>query len=270
MQGQVGKEINLIVMQYIDSLTRRILARAIFDHMVRHGFVPARGVLRDVFGYALQSRIIKVPKNHALHELFREPDPNTYALGNATLVWLWSYLCKTGPKCIVEMGSGRSTLVLALYVQKQVQAGMPKPTVISIESDESWLAETKKKLDKFGLTGFVHFIQCKLMDNPASDNNAHGYVIDYEKLDVIINHEGIDLLLIDGPSGGHGRGATLPSLAERLDVNADIFLDDASRKKEQESIHAWQNMFGDSLVLKGILPLGSGLARLKLVKKIKS
>ena len=270
MQGQVGKGTTRRIMSYFDRLIRRILARSLIDHLVRHGFVPVRGVLRDIFAYALKARILKVPKIHALYNYFQESIPDSYSLGNAKIIWLWSYLCKTKPHCIVEMGSGSSTVIFAMYAKKQVQDGKTRPVVISIESEEKWMINTAKNLEKFNLTGLVNFMQCRLMENSGNDNITHGYVIDYEELDKMLDNNEIDLLLIDGPSGGHGRGATLPSLVERLKVNADVFLDDVSRKKEQESLQTWENLYGDSLMLKGVLPLGSRVAWLKIVNKIKT
>ena len=236
--------------------------------MVRNGYVPARGVLRDIFGYALQSRLLKVPKNHPLYEYFQEEIPDTYGLSNTMLAWFWSYLSKTEPKNIVEVGSGRSTVVLAFYVQKQLQDGKSKPVVISIESEEKWLARTRENLDKFNLTGMINFIHCNLINNSGNDNIPHGYDINNEKLDLLLAGNDINLLLIDGPSGGHGRGATLPSVADRLAINADIYLDDASRNAEQSTINNWLSIFNKRLVLHGVLPLGSGLAWMRTVDKL--
>jgi len=255
-------------MSYFDRFIRRFLARSIIDRLVRHGFVPVKGILRDVFGYVLKSRILKVPRNHALYAFFQERDPNSCVLSNTTLVWLWAYLCKTEPECIVEMGSGRSTVIFSLYAQQQERNGKLKPTVISIESEKTWLVDVRAKLEKYELTDFVSFMHCKLINNSSTDKFTHGYVINYEKLNKLLDNKTIDLLLIDGPSGGQGRGATLPCLAEKLKDSADVFLDDASRKTEQESIRYWLNLFSDSMTLKGDLPLGSGLAWMKIVKKI--
>lgn len=264
----MGQNINTRLKKYFNLLPRRILARFLIDHLVRHGLVPARGKLRDVYGYALQLRILKVSKNHALHELFLERDPNPFALSDTTLVWLWAYLCKTEPECIVEMGSGRSTVVFALYAKKQVQDGKSKPVVISIDSEEKWLAATMEKLNKFDLTGFVNFMHCRLINNTGTNIDKHGYVIDYEKLDTLLDNKKINLLLIDGPSGGQGREATLPYLAERLEIDTNVFLDDASRCAEQTTINKWLGIFNDHLFLRGILPLGKGLAWMQVMEKL--
>lgn len=262
----MGKNSNKGIRQYFDLLPRRVIAWLLIDHLVRHGIVPAKGLLKDIYAYALYSRRLKVSKSHPLYNLIEELDPGAYALGNATLIWLWEYICKTRPRCIVEMGSGKSTLVLAMYAQKVADEGKSRPKIISIESDKYWLSKTQGNLDKSILPNIVNFMHCEVLGN--NNKNAHGYDIDYERLDKLLDGKFINLLLIDGPSGGHGRGGTLPSLAERLAVNAEVLLDDASRDTEKGTIKKWLDNYKNHLTLYGVLPLGNGLALFHISRKI--
>jgi predicted O-methyltransferase YrrM len=133
-----------------------------------------------------------------------------------------------GRSTVVECGSGLSTVTIARAL-RATKSGH----VHSLEHIPAWAEATRAALADQDLTAFATVIEAPLVDgwyDPAALDR--------------LPHEGIDLLLVDGPpAGGPGtresRYRALPALADRLSPNAAVVLDDADREGERRVLDRW-------------------------------
>lgn len=139
------------------------------------------------------------------------------------------------PRCIVECGSGLSTVVLA---QACALNGMGQ--VFSLENGAEFAAATRAECERRHLPATV-------LHAPFQDHALAGEVWPWYALDGL-PQQGIDLLIIDGPPGfirPHARYPALPLLWPRLAPGGVILLDDAARPDEQAVVIRWQAEFPD-------------------------
>ena len=228
----------------------KILGRFIYDPWVRSGRLPGR-ILLSCVQKVNRARLTRVDEKHLLqkHKLFEEPT-TSFSFSRNSLIWLISRLQKSRPESILEMGSGLSTVAHAIYsIQSQKNV-----RISSIDHDQSWLEVTSGMLQKRnGFTDLLEFYHSPITKGDFGDW-GRGYSWP-EKL-----NGPFDWLLIDGPPSHVGRASTLPIAWPMLSQGANIFLDDAERPGEQAAIKKWSAFYGSSLSVKGILPLGKGLA----------
>lgn len=139
------------------------------------------------------------------------------------------------PKTILELGSGVSTVVMALAA-RDTEAG----SITSLDHDPVYAAKTRKELVHQGLSGHA-----RVMDAPlVSVNTPRGSVPWYD-LSVIDGLSNIDLLVVDGPPRKVCTDARLPAfelLFERLSPGAIVVLDDTIRIDEATSVSTWSDV----------------------------
>jgi predicted O-methyltransferase YrrM len=144
---------------------------------------------------------------------------------------------------ILETGSGVSTLLFALAIQKSGGDGR----VVAVEHDEQWAQHTRRLLEHHGCSEVAEVIHA-----PLAQVHVDGDPYDWyqsERLDAI--PADIDLLLIDGPpasTGPRSRFPALPLLRHTLAPDARVFLDDAKRDDEQAIVGEWIERFGAEMV----------------------
>jgi predicted O-methyltransferase YrrM len=131
------------------------------------------------------------------------------------------------PRYVLECGSGLTTLVLGVLARRYAFA------VISLEHDEAWAQQTRRKLERFGLPA-VRVVHAPLIDR----GSFHWYSIPTGLPDRF------DLVVCDGPPGETvgGRLGLLPVLHDHL-RGAIILLDDANRPEEQAVLEQWRQAF---------------------------
>jgi Methyltransferase domain len=78
--------------------------------------------------------------HNSQNRLFREPSANPYALLPEALAFLDELLDKTLPSCILEFGSGESTILFCTW------ASIHKKSVITVENEKNWLDQIKLKV----------------------------------------------------------------------------------------------------------------------------
>ncbi len=236
----------------MNSLMARTCGRALYDPFVRGGKrVPP--LLSVCQGLVNRSRIVRLPEGHPLVSFFSDHMPTTsYSGSRSTLIWLWAHLERTRPKRLMEMGSGLSTLMLARYLDSCGTS----TCLHSVDHSPQWHQQTSEMLKKIGLDRHVRLELAPIVDAPSGCEWGPGYQI---------REWGgsYDFALIDGPPSSCGRLATLPSLWERLEIGADVFVDDAERDGERAAMNKWLTRHKTQLKLVEILPLGKGLAWLK-------
>lgn len=134
---------------------------------------------------------------------------------------------------VVETGSGTSTLLMALALEK-ADGGH----VWAIEHEPDYAEATRRLLAEFGCTGRATVIDAPLVDHDVAGESFPWYDI----TSLPIEPASIDLLLVDGPPAATGplsRFPALPLLRDRLRPGAVVLLDDARRADEHEVVERW-------------------------------
>lgn len=147
-------------------------------------------------------------------------------------------------KCILEFGSGVSTIILARAIRMY---GLDC-RLVSVESDESWLNMTNSILEREGLSSFVDLVYAPLVFKESEGGRIHWYdelTLDYR----LRSFAEFDMVLIDGPSAYEkdhelSRYFAMPFLKGRLASGYSIFLDDADRNGEKKVMDMWSREFG--------------------------
>ena len=160
------------------------------------------------------------------------PPLRDWALSPDSAVSLYRIAEANKPAVVVELGSGTSTVILALEAARR-GSGM----IIACDHSEYYAAQTLRLLDSFGVADFASVFHCPLVPTPIAD----GDVIDWYDLSAVDLPAAIDLLVIDGPPSHEEKRARLPAetLFDRLDKNALVVLDDSNREPEREIIERW-------------------------------
>jgi hypothetical protein len=143
------------------------------------------------------------------------------------------------PRIVVELGSGVSTVLVGRLLQ---QRGSGR--IYSIEHDVAWAAETRRLVSAAGLDSFVAVLDAPLIDHHIGEERFNWYALP----DVVRQLDAVDLLIVDGPPqrtdpDGLPRYPALPLFADKLSQNAAVFVDDASRPAETETVQLWLERF---------------------------
>jgi predicted O-methyltransferase YrrM len=137
---------------------------------------------------------------------------------------------------VVELGSGVSTVVLALCLKK-LGAG----SLLSLDQDEAYAARTRSLLAEYQTADVADVRFAPLTQVNAADRSQPWYSVPLSELPA-----SIDILVVDGPTGATGplaRYPALPLLYDRLAPGAVIYLDDGSRAQEAEVAERWQREY---------------------------
>lgn len=147
--------------------------------------------------------------------------------------YLIQYLLENEPKCIVELGSGSSTIIIARTLQI---LGKDDTVHIAVDHELKYLNLTRSSAQLNGVAEGVEFFHCPLERYMPLDK------LWYSGLTEKLAGRKIDLLIIDGPPGPlqpMSRYPALPVLAAHLAEHCTIILDDAIRQEEQEIAKVW-------------------------------
>lgn len=179
-----------------------------------------------------------------------------WSLSIDTLNLLEQYVQLSKPRCILEFGSGYSTLCLARYMQ-EVLGDSDQLRVISVDQEETYVRETTQLLEKHHLERNVKLITCPLNTQVIDGTETICYTLN-DELKEILGRFKPDFVLIDGPSAEPGaRFGTLPLILPYLDSESIFFLDDAIRDEELKIAEKWDRMPG--VKVKGIHLVKKGL-----------
>lgn len=175
-----------------------------------------------------------------------------------TLAFLSALIRAIRPQQVLEFGSGLSTLVMAMTLNK-LQSGY----LLSIDESQRFAARTRGWLEEEGLAARAGVKHCPVGLQHLQGSDLHCY----ELGSAVDEVDELDLLFVDGPNSmpviGHpgARFGTLPLIRERLAPGAWILLDDARRRSERRVAARWAAMEGIEAI--GMLPTGRGLMLLR-------
>jgi len=143
---------------------------------------------------------------------------------------------RRSPMQIVEAGSGVSTLVSALALNKYGEG-----EVVALENGEEFADTTREYLRLHGVEDNANVIHAPLTEHTVDGNMVTWY--DSESMGDMLS---IDLLIVDGPPAHRNeetRWPALPLLENRLETDAQILLDDGDRPGEQQIVKDWCQRF---------------------------
>ena len=140
---------------------------------------------------------------------------------------LYEEIIRRRPACVVECGSGLTTIISARALQK-----IGPGRVISLEHDDGFADLTRDNLRLLDLHEFVDIRVAPLVPQVIGGKEYLWYELsDFEIPDRI------DLITVDGPpellTGAEGRYPVGPALFDRLSVGGAVLFDDAGRPGEK-------------------------------------
>lgn len=148
---------------------------------------------------------------------------------------LVQHILEHRPKCIVELGSGSSSIIIARTLktlnEKEVRH-------IAVDHEAKYLAMTRDIALLNEVADGIEFLHCPLVQYDSLDKLWYGGIS--EKLTDLK----IDLLIIDGPPAHLqplSRYPALPILLPYLSEHCTVILDDAGRKEEKAIAQRWNN-----------------------------
>lgn len=154
------------------------------------------------------------------------------------------------PEQVVELGSGRSTLLIARRLTEQDQGH-----VTSLDHLQEFADRTRRWLRDRGVVERATVIHAPITDHEIAGETWPWYSLDAAETRL---PDRIDLLVVDGPPGKlrkDSRWPAVPLLLDRLAPNAVILLDDGDRADETRIAHSWHDMLGGDI---RYLPGGKG------------
>ena len=142
----------------------------------------------------------------------------------------------TGPRVIVECGSGASTVVLARACERNGRGH-----VWSLEHLPDMAARTRAWLDEQGLERYATVIDAPLVPQGPDGPTRLWYAVEG------LPDLPIDMVVVDGPpgvtAGSLARYPAGPRLFPRLSEDGAVFVDDADRPDERAMVLRWQQEF---------------------------
>jgi hypothetical protein len=167
-----------------------------------------------------------------------------------------------GRRTVVELGAGTSTLFLARAVRES------GGTVLSVEHDREFAAYITRLLLQHGLadTASVATVGMRPLPpdvlEPVPGWRLPATWYDIEDL-LAACPTSVDTLVVDGPPGGDQpdvlvRAPAVPVLRDRLAPAYSIFIDDADRPAERQTLRQWGESLGIETVIVERIALGMG------------
>nr|WP_136251676.1 class I SAM-dependent methyltransferase [Ningiella ruwaisensis] len=161
------------------------------------------------------------------------------------LLRLHSYIIETKPKCIVEFGSGASTVVIADALK---QNGSGK--LYSFDDSDEFGRITQSNLEKEELESFVNLTIAPLvpwLGNHLTTESETPFWYDAKTLEKV---DSVDLVWVDGPPGKtckFSRFPAVPAVINKLHTSSQIWMDDTIREEETQICEEWSKLTNMSL-----------------------
>lgn len=165
------------------------------------------------------------------------PLPGGWAASTDLLGEVLRIIAERRPACVVELGSGLSSLVIAAALRSNGTGRL-----VSIDAEAGYAAATQAQLQRQGLSAWAEVRVAPLCEQQFEDGTRPWY--DSSRL---ADLDGVDLLFIDGPPTALRADIRFPALPffwERLCAGATVLLDDAARPAERSICDAWRRRYG--------------------------
>lgn len=145
---------------------------------------------------------------------------NNWPINDDTAELLERRMQSNPPKMALDVGSGRSTVIMAHYAER----------VIALEHEAKYARQSAAMLWDATKDGNRNWI---VVHAPIKDFDA-GPWYNYEFQDTF------DFVMIDGPPQKIGRQAGLPLIWPHLAKDFEVWLDDWDRDHEKQCVKEWQ------------------------------
>ena len=182
---------------------------------------------------------------HHLNPGVQLPATRIHAGSPDFLKLLVDLLEKHQPACIVEAGSGISSIVISEWLKQHA----PNTKHYALDHEEKYARLTREK---------IHFEGTQIIHAPIVTHHLNNQAYLWYDLQQLPKDQKIDFLVIDGPPAPlakHARYPALPLLTDQLSSNAIILLDDGIRQDEKETVDQWAGL---ASFQKRYLPLEKG------------
>lgn len=162
------------------------------------------------------------------------------------------------PNCIVEFGSGASSIRLAL--------NFPQTKIVSIDADANFYDQTQELAKEF--LKFPNLLQLKYQALSFQKYGA-GNILTYTQ-DDSLSDINIDCVIIDGPPFYtlRGREACLYQIYDQLRIGGLVILDDVNRESEKNILKNWLSVYPNSFDVE-IIEVGHNIAILEKKHSVK-
>ncbi|MCA9189487.1 MAG: class I SAM-dependent methyltransferase [Pirellulaceae bacterium] len=145
-------------------------------------------------------------------------------------------ICDSKPQCVVELGSGVSSLIIG-YALEQSGGGH----CYSLEHDAAYARASSELIARHGLADYVTVIHGAISDYEINGRPGCWYErIAWDSID------DIDLLFVDGPPASIASAArypALPLLFDRLNSPCVVIMDDGERESDVLTVVRWCQEF---------------------------
>lgn len=175
---------------------------------------------------------IETPRLHggALARVVAAARGSEWSISADLATKLYRHCETTAPKIILDVGSGASTAVLALYAARY------GARVVSLEHDRKWHQQTGEVLRRMGLRDHVELVHAPL--------GTHDGSLWYDaRLGPFLGDAKIDLVFVDGPPAQEGsRGGAMKRIRRFLRPGTAVWLHDGKRPEERAVVEAWKKL----------------------------
>ncbi len=183
------------------------------------------------------------------------PPLGGWAASPDVMLHLVQTLLDERPACVVECGSGSSTLFLALTAR---QHDLPV-RIVALEHDPAYAAQTRALLARHGVADLAEVRTAELTATGLAEQPTPWY--DVSALDGL---EEIGLLFVDGPPESLGDGARYPAfplLRDRLAQRCTVIMDDFRRPAEKQAAERWLALAPEFTLERVPFQKGAGILR---------
>jgi predicted O-methyltransferase YrrM len=145
---------------------------------------------------------------------------NNWPINDDTAELLERRMQSNPPKMALDVGSGRSTVIMAHYAE----------FVLALEHDKRFQEQTAAMLE-----GIDKYKWCVSLESIRTFDVGRWYDYDFD-----VTRQVFDFVMIDGPPQKIGRQAGLPLIWPHLAQDFEIWLDDWDRDHEKQCVKEWQ------------------------------
>lgn len=242
-QRAIGDSVIATVMQ-VNTAVRELESAYGNDRLAVQAFLRDEKKLRSLSRPALQwlkSEVVReIEALMQLRQLLNIETPmpllGGWAMDPEAMLTLVRMVIERKPRCIVELGSGTSTLWLAMALRA---AGGGR--IVSYDHLEHYAALTATALRDHGLDAWGE-VRCA----PLAATDIGGVSYPWYDINAGTMDAPIDLLIVDGPPAGTGEMArfpAIPKLQSSLADGAVVVVDDALRPDEKKMMKLWRDAF---------------------------
>ena len=221
--------------------------------------------IHDIYSKAFLNNLseLKLIQHELLNTQRLAPLFNNYipwtssSMSPSAIVTILNEIVINSRECVVECGSGISTLFIAKIFNE-----LGNGHIYTIEHDQTWIEVIENILKREGLDKFVSIIYAPLVSTDVSLDKSQWY--NTQPINEKLSDKEVDLIIVDGPPGHkkeimYSRYPAVPYLKNFFADSFTIILDDCNRIGESEIVTRWEEILSirfEKHLLKGNIAIG--------------